>query len=204
MSGESTDDTTDATGAGGGAADAPSIAGVPARGPAPAGAGPEGVPADREVADGEMADALRQPRRLADLFDESIPLPGGYSIGLDPLVGLLPVVGDLSASAVSVYIVMEAVYLGVPRETLARMLANVAVDTVVGGLPIVGDLFDAAFKANARNVALLEQRLVDPEGASADRRLLAAVGVVLALVVAATSVAIGAGVLWLVGELGLA
>jgi hypothetical protein len=155
-----------------------------------------------EAADEDVADQLRQVERLSHLFDDSIPLVGDRSIGIDPLVGLIPVVGDLSASAVSVYIVMEAVYLGVPRMTLARMLGNVAVDTVVGGLPVVGDVFDAVFKANAKNARLLAERIEDPQSASADRRMLGAVGALLALVLAATSAAIGTGALWLAGQLG--
>lgn len=155
-----------------------------------------------EVADAEAADQLRQVRRLSTLLDDSIELPGGYTIGLDPLIGILPVVGDLSSSAVSVYIVMEAVYLGVPRATVARMLGNVAVDTVVGSVPLVGPVFDAVFKANARNVALLEARLDDPAAASTDRRVLWVVGAVLVAVAVGTAAAVGAAVLWLVGQFG--
>jgi hypothetical protein len=132
-----------------------------------------------EAADEDVADQLRRVQRLSYLFDDSIPLPGGYSIGFDPIVGPLPVVGDVAASAVSVYIVMEAVDIGVPRETLARMPGNV-VDTVAGSLPVVGDLFDAAFKANARKVRLLEHRMDDRDGARADRRVLVAVSAALA------------------------
>jgi hypothetical protein len=154
-------------------------------------------------ADEDVADQLRQAQGLAHLFDESIPLPGGRSIGLDPLIGLLPVVGDVSASSVSVYIVMEAIYLGVPRSTLLRMVANVLVDTVVGGLPVVGDVFDAWFKANARNVVLLERRLEDPQGGTADRRVLLVAGTLFALLGAGISIGVGIAAVWLVGQLGL-
>lgn len=152
--------------------------------------------------DEEASAQLAQVERLSTLFDESITLPGGYEIGIDPIVGILPVVGDLSASAVSVYIVMEAAYLGVPRETLARMGLNVAVDTVVGSVPVVGPVFDAAFKANARNVELLEERLDEPSGATADRRALLGLGVLFVAVAVALSAAVGAAALWLAGQVG--
>jgi len=156
-----------------------------------------------EVADEAAADELRQVERLSTLLDESITLPGGYRIGIDPLVGILPVVGDLSASAVSVYIVLEAAYLGVPRETLARMIGNVVVDTVLGSVPVVGPVFDAVFKANARNVGLLQERLEEPSTAAADRRVLLAVGVLLVGLTAAASAGVGLATWWLAGQAGL-
>ncbi|MEQ8659688.1 MAG: DUF4112 domain-containing protein [Gammaproteobacteria bacterium] len=101
-------------------------------------------------------------RRLARLLDSSIPLPGGFRIGLDGLLGLVPGVGDLLGAALSLYIVAGAHRLGASRAVLARMLANVALETVVGAVPLVGDLFDFVWKANQRNLALLERELAQP------------------------------------------
>ena len=84
-------------------------------------------------------------------------MPGTrFRFGLDGLAGLLPGAGDAVMSAVSLYIVWEARNMGAPTSLLARMLANVALDTAGGAVPFLGDLFDVAFKANLRNLALLE------------------------------------------------
>lgn len=128
---------------------------------------------------GEQRASLERVRGLSRLLDNAVRVPGtDYRIGLDPLVGLLPVVGDVPTTAASAYVVLEAARLGVPRATLTRMVVNLAVDAVVGSIPLVGDLFDAVWKANARNVALLEARVEDSTGA-ADRRYLLVVGVAL-------------------------
>jgi hypothetical protein len=101
--------------------------------------------------------------RLAWLLDSSIPIPGTrFSIGLEALIGLVPVLGDLVGVLLSSYIVREAAALGVGRSILARMALNVAVEGVVGMIPLAGDVFDAAFKANQRNVRLLNAWLDDP------------------------------------------
>ncbi|WP_224269276.1 DUF4112 domain-containing protein [Haloprofundus salinisoli] len=112
--------------------------------------------------------ALRRIRAVATFLDESVEIPGiGYRIGADPILGVLPVAGDLVSAGLSVYIVAEAANLGVPLTTLVRMLANVAVDTVVGSVPVIGTLFDAVFKANVKNVKLVEDHL-ESVAASAD------------------------------------
>ena len=94
---------------------------------------------------------------LAWLLDSSIPIPGTpYSIGLDAIVGLLPFIGDLIGVVASSYILAEANRLGVGRTILARMAFNVALEGVIGIVPLLGDLFDAAWKANMRNVQPLD------------------------------------------------
>jgi hypothetical protein len=101
--------------------------------------------------------------RLAWLLDSSIPIPGTrFSIGLDALIGLVPVLGDIVGVLLSSYIVREAAALGVGRSILARMAVNVAIEGLVGMVPFAGDVFDAAFKANQRNVRLLNAWLDDP------------------------------------------
>jgi len=104
--------------------------------------------------------------RLAWLLDSSIPIPGTrFSIGLEALIGLFPVVGDLVGVFLSSYIVREAAALGVSRSILARMAFNVALEGLVGMIPFAGDVFDAAYKANQRNVRLLSAWLERPREA---------------------------------------
>ena len=99
---------------------------------------------------------LERLRFLANLLDSCIVLPGGYRIGIDPILGLIPVVGDLLGAGLSLYLVREAAKLGIPKWIVVRMLANVGIETLIGFVPVLGDLFDAAFKANIRNLRLLE------------------------------------------------
>lgn len=104
---------------------------------------------------------LRRLRRLSELLDSAVRVPGtDRRVGLDALVGLVPGVGDALTALVSLLVVAEGYRLGASRLTLLRMLANVAVDYAVGSVPLAGDLFDAAWKANERNVRLLERELV--------------------------------------------
>lgn len=101
---------------------------------------------------------LRRARHVATLLDDAVTIPGtGVRIGLDGLVGLLPLSGDAVTAVFSLYIVVEAVRSGVPRAVVARMAFNVVVDLVVGSIPIVGDAFDVFWKANRRNVRLFER-----------------------------------------------
>jgi uncharacterized protein DUF4112 len=102
----------------------------------------------------------RRVRVLAKLLDNAIAIPGtGWKIGFDPIVGLIPGIGDLIGAVLSGYIILEAARADVPAFTLARMLGNVGVDTLLGAVPALGDVFDAAWKSNTRNVALLERHL---------------------------------------------
>ena len=102
----------------------------------------------------------RRIRTLAQLLDNSIQIPGtSWRFGFDAIIGLIPVVGDLIGGVLSGYIILEAARAEVSTLTLARMLANVGIDTLVGSVPALGDLFDAAWKANIKNVALLERHL---------------------------------------------
>jgi hypothetical protein len=113
--------------------------------------------------------------RLAWLLDSSIPIPGtGFTIGLDALIGLFPVVGDLAGVLLSSYILKEAAALGVARSILARMAFNVALEGLVGMIPFAGDVFDAAWKANQRNVRLLNDYLDRPAQAVRSSRLFVA------------------------------
>ena len=107
-----------------------------------------------------VAARVARLRRLAWLLDAALRLPGTrVRVGLNGLIGFTPVLGDVLMGAFSLYIVFEAAQLGLPREKLARMLANVAIEVVAGSVPVLGDLFDAGFKANLRNLAILEGHL---------------------------------------------
>jgi hypothetical protein len=97
---------------------------------------------------------------LATLLDTALVIPGtGVRFGLDALIGLFPVVGDLITTALSLFIVHEAYQLGAPGHVIARMLGNVALDGVFGAVPLIGDAFDVLWRANRRNVRLLEEWL---------------------------------------------
>jgi hypothetical protein len=102
---------------------------------------------------------LRRLEALGSLLDSRFRLPGGFRFGLDPLIGLVPGVGDGISAIVSLYIVLEAYRLGASRGALARMLLNVGLDLGVGIIPIIGDVADFAFKSNRRNLDLLRRHL---------------------------------------------
>lgn len=134
--------------------------------------------------------ALERLRRLGYLLDNSIPVPGTrFRFGLDTIIGLVPGVGDLAGGILSLYIILEAARLGVPRPLLARMGYNVAVDVLVGAVPLFGDVFDAGFKANLRNLALIQQHADHPVAARRAGRRFAAMVAVAIFVLAAASVA---------------
>jgi len=114
-------------------------------------------------------------KQLAWLLDSSIPIPGTrFTIGIDALIGLFPFIGDLIGVLLSSYILGEAARLGAPKSVLMRMSANVALEGVVGMVPLAGDVFDAAFKANQRNVRLLEAWLEEPRRTVRSSRLVGA------------------------------
>ena len=108
----------------------------------------------------DVAIRTRNVRVLARLLDNAIPIPGtSWKIGLDPIVGLIPGIGDLISAVLSGYIILEAARADIPTLTLAKMLGNVGIDTLFGAVPALGDVFDAAWKSNMKNVALLERHL---------------------------------------------
>ncbi len=132
---------------------------------------------------------LERLRALSDLLDNAFRVPGtNFRVGLDALIGLVPGVGDLIGTLASGYIIVEAARFGVPKSTLTRMLVNVAIESIVGAVPALGDLFDAAWKANARNLILLRDHVGQPRAARASSRRLVAAVVLLFLLVAAGGV----------------
>lgn len=103
---------------------------------------------------------VRRLRRLARWLDSSIRLPGGGRIGVDPLLGLVPVVGDTISLAISTYIILEARRLGVDKPTVRKMVINVLIDWAIGSIPIAGQAADFFIKANERNLRLIG---IDPD-----------------------------------------
>jgi hypothetical protein len=106
---------------------------------------------------------LRRLRQLSRVLDKAITIPGTeISVGLDPILGLLPVGGDVLTLVFSGYIILEAARLGASKATLGRMILNLIIDSLVGSLPVAGDLFDFAWKSNEYNIKLLEEHLKSP------------------------------------------
>jgi hypothetical protein len=119
---------------------------------------------------------------LASLLDDFFRIPGtSWRFGLDPLVGLIPGFGDLITSVASFLIIFAAWQRRMPKVTMARMMANVAIDTFVGSIPLAGDAFDAAWKSNRKNLALLQRENTVEAGNQTWQDWLFLVGIVILL-----------------------
>ncbi|EJL21112.1 hypothetical protein PMI02_05182 [Novosphingobium sp. AP12] len=102
----------------------------------------------------------RRVEALERVLERAITVPGiNRQVGLDSIVGLVPVAGDLIAAAMGMYLVWEARNLGMSKWQLARMTANVGFDTLVGAIPLAGDLFDFLFRSNSRNLKIIRKHL---------------------------------------------
>jgi Iap family predicted aminopeptidase len=107
--------------------------------------------------------ALRRMEAVAHALDEGVRIPGtNASVGIDPILSVIPVAGDMVGAGLSLYIVVESANLGVPYTTLLRMIANISVDMVGGSIPYVGTFFDSFWKANKRNVERALEELAEP------------------------------------------
>jgi hypothetical protein len=125
---------------------------------------------------------------LARMLDDAFAVPGtNWRFGLDAIIGLIPGLGDLITSAFSFLIVFAAWQRGLPRVTIARMVGNIAVDTLVGAMPIIGDLFDAAWKSNKKNVALLKRASAEQIAGAGLKHHARDWGALLLLIVAAAA-----------------
>ncbi|MFD0938175.1 DUF4112 domain-containing protein [Methylobacterium trifolii] len=112
----------------------------------------------RRIQDLSPEATLAKLETLAHLLDSAFLIPGiNRRVGMEAIIGLVPIVGDIAGVVISSYIVYEAKRLGAPRWLIARMALNVAFDGAIGIVPLAGDIFDAAFKANRRNVRLLRR-----------------------------------------------
>jgi hypothetical protein len=99
---------------------------------------------------------LKRIRGFSYFLDQSIKLPFGVRVGADPIIGLVPGIGDAIATLFSCYLIYEAARMGIQKRVLGMMMFNVAVEGMVGTIPVVGDVFDAIWKANMRNARLVE------------------------------------------------
>ena len=101
---------------------------------------------------------------LGGRLDESIKIPGtGYKMGLDSMIGAVPVIGDLISGILSTYILYSGIKLGASPKIVAQMATNIAIDFAIGSIPIIGDIFDIIWKANVKNIELIEQNTLENE-----------------------------------------
>jgi hypothetical protein len=122
--------------------------------------------------------------RVAYILDDAFRIPGtNFRFGVDALLGLLPGGGDVAGGVMAAYTLLIAMRVGAPKSVLVRMGANIAIDAIVGAVPVLGDLFDAGFKANRRNVELLQRYVDQPVPARrGSRAVVAAIFLVLLLI----------------------
>lgn len=96
--------------------------------------------------------------RIAEILDSKFRVPGtNFRFGIDPLLGLVPFVGDITSFAISGYLIIFIAKKGISRKALILMILNVVVDTILGSIPLVGNIFDFTFRANRRNIRLLRE-----------------------------------------------
>lgn len=155
---------------------------------------------DRPSRDGEVVGASRSERfhaaerrigRVTHLLDELVEVPGtSLRVGLDPVIGLIPVVGDAVAAAVGIWVIGEAARFGIPRLVLGRMVVNLVLDLGIGAIPLLGDVYDVAMRSNTRNLELFRRHALDP-AASTRRERAFLVGLALLLI----------GLVWLLATL---
>ncbi|MBA3307273.1 MAG: DUF4112 domain-containing protein [Chloroflexi bacterium] len=154
------------------------------RGATGGGGRPGGGQAGGEAGHRAKVDATRRHvAAMAWLLDETFAVPGKrHRFGLGPLIGLVPVVGDLVGAAAGSYIVLRAIQTRLPRVVIAQMAFNVLLNVVVGVVPLAGDAFDFFYKSNTRNLRLFERHALDPTSSTRGSWLF--FGVILAVLVA--------------------
>lgn len=140
-------------------------------------------------------DFLRPISRLSYLLDESIRLPGGFRIGWDGIIGLIPGLGDVMGLGASGYILYLAAQGGVGKIVLLRMAFNILLETAIGSIPVIGDLFDFFYKANSRNLKLVQNYAAEPTHV---RRVSAAWLIVIFLAVLAVFASVAFAVIQLI------
>lgn len=110
---------------------------------------------------------------VSRVFDDLVAVPGtNHRIGLDPVIGLIPVVGDAVSGVVGFWLIAEATRFGIPRVVVARMVLNTVLDLVLGAVPVLGDLFDVVSRSNTRNLALFRRHALEPGASTRDDRLI--------------------------------
>lgn len=112
---------------------------------------------------------LQKIRKITNLLDSAIGIPGTkFRIGLDPILGLFPGGGDLIGGIISAYMIYLAAHFGLKKEEIGKMAGNVAIETIIGSIPLIGDIFDAYFKANIRNLKILENHIEQSNSLSSE------------------------------------
>lgn len=146
---------------------------------------------------------LEEARRLARFLDAAFTIPGtNVRVGIDPILSLLPGLGDVVASALGSYLLVVAWRLGAPASVVARMALNLLADAALGAVPVLGDVGDVFFRANLRNARLLEEWTVAPTRARRASLLVVALAIAVVLaVVAAIAFAAWSMIAWGVGAL---
>ncbi|AIZ64107.1 hypothetical protein PK28_11100 [Hymenobacter sp. DG25B] len=141
---------------------------------------------------------LRWVERVARLMDSQFRLPGtSFRFGLDPLLGLIPVVGDLSTFAVSGVLLLTMMRHGASGQLVVRMALNILLDTVIGAIPLIGNLFDFAYKSNDRNVELLRRHYAEGKYSGSGKGLIAVVTILFLAFFALLFWGLWAGTAWL-------
>lgn len=147
--------------------------------------------------DAETRGRIARATRLAGWLDTAFRIPGTrIRIGFDPLLGLLPGLGDAIAALVGGFIVWTALRAGAPRPVVVRMLGNVALDAIVGAIPLLGTVFDVVFKAHQRNARLLSDWADQPSAVEARQVRVMAAFVFLVVALLAIAVAAAAFGIW--------
>jgi len=113
-----------------------------------------------KITSGGSEESMARLEAVGRLMDGAFEVPGtNIRLGLDAVIGLVPVAGDMISGIVSSYLIWEARQLGAPPWLIARMMANTLLDTTIGAIPLVGDAFDLMFRANMKNMALLRRHM---------------------------------------------
>lgn len=124
------------------------------------------------------SEKLRWVEQVVKLMDSQFRLPGtNFRFGLDPILGFVPVAGDLASFAVSASIVMTMARHGASNKLVVLMMLNIALDTLIGSIPILGNLFDFFFKANERNIRMLRAHYEEGKYQGSGRNIVIGVGI---------------------------
>lgn len=134
---------------------------------------------------------LDRLRVVAHWLDDGIRIPGtSIRFGADALLDVIPIAGDLAGVGFSAWILLQAARLGASKATLLRMMYNIGIDALVGAIPALGVIFDVAWKANLRNIALLEAHALEPvEASRASRRFMGVLLIGLAVILLVVGIA---------------
>jgi hypothetical protein len=143
---------------------------------------------------------LEALRRISQLLDSAFVVPGtNYRIGLDPILGLIPMIGDLASPIFTIGVLWQGRDLGIPRIVQLRMIFNAAIDALTGAIPIAGDLFDFAWKSNQMNLALLERHAYEEHRARAGDWIFVVAMILLVVLIAAVPFVVAG---WLIAMAG--